>query len=165
MTDVKYFKSQVFSLEEDEISYSEALNRGSYVVCHYSDNTPDFAELIGHGKVNRVVYYNRKCLDKGLLKQHFFQYKDCPFEVILLPVEIDGKHIRDRLFCNSAGQLQAITEEHLNSEGDLIREVHMDSQRNLYGSIEYEYDASGELSIVRELAPDGTVISEDDDYY
>ena len=55
MTDVKYLKSQLFSLEEDEISYLEALNRSSYVVCHYSDNTPDCAEIIGHGKVDRVV--------------------------------------------------------------------------------------------------------------
>jgi hypothetical protein len=78
-------------------------------------------------------------------------------------MEIDGKHIRERFLCNKAGQLQAITQEHINSQGDLIREARMDSQRNLYGLIEYEYDASGELSIVRELAPDGTVISEDDD--
>jgi hypothetical protein len=161
MTNVKYFESQVFSTEE-EISYSEALNRSWYVACHYSDNTPDFAEVIGHGKVDNVVYYNRKWPDEDLLKQHLSQYKDCPFEVISLPIEIDGKQIREIFLCNSAGQLQAITEEHLNSEGDILRDIRMDSQRNLYGSIEYEYDASGEISIVRELAPDGTVILEDD---
>lgn len=162
MTNVKYFESQVFSTEE-EISYSEALNRSWYVACHYSDNTPNFAEVIGHGKVDKVIYYKRKWPDEDLLKQHLSQYKDYPFEVISLPMEIDGKHIRERFFCNSAGQLQAITQEHINYQGDLLREVRMDSQRKLYGSIEYEYDASGELSIVRELAPDGTVISEDDD--
>ena len=165
MANVKYFPSQVFS-EEEEISYAEALNRSYYVACHYSNDTPDFAELIGHGKLDRVVYYHRKWPDEGLLTQHLTRYKDCPFEVISSPIEIDGKRIHEKFFCNGAGQLQAITqitEEHLNDGGVLEREIRMDAQRSLYGSIEYEYDASGEISIVREIAPDGTVILED--YY
>jgi hypothetical protein len=161
MTDVKYFESQVFSTEE-EISYSEALSRSWYVACHYSDNTPDFAEVIGHGKVDNVVYYNRKWPDEVVLKKHLAQYKTCPFEVVSSAIEIDGRYIREIFFCNRAGQLEAITQEQINAQGDVLMEVRMDSNRNIYGTIEYEYDASGELSIVRERTPDGTVISEND---
>ncbi|HBB33154.1 MAG TPA: hypothetical protein DDZ80_03365 [Cyanobacteria bacterium UBA8803] len=161
MTNIKYFESQVFS-ESEKISYSEALNRSWYVACHYSDNIPDFAEVIGHGKVDRVVYYNRQWKDEALLKKHLSQYKNCPFEVVTPAKEIDGKSVREIYYCNSAGELQAITEEYLNFSGDILMEVRMDSNRNLYETIEYEYDASGELSIVRECAPDGTVILEDE---
>ncbi len=69
MTNIKYFESQVFN-EEEEISYSEALKRSLYVACHFVENTPDFAELIGHGKIDRVVYYNREWPNEGLLKTH-----------------------------------------------------------------------------------------------
>ena len=166
MTNVKYFQSKFFS-EDKEISSSEALSRSWYVACHYSNNTPDFAEVIGHGKLDSIVYYNRKWPDEALLTQHLTQYKDYAFEVISLPIEIDGKHIHEIFFCNSAGQLQAITqitEEYLNAETVLEREIRMDDQRDLWGSIEFEYDALGKLRIVREIAPDGTVISEDDDH-
>ena len=161
MTNVKYFESQVFKKEE-EMSSSEALNRSWYVVCHYSDKNPDFAEIIGHGKVDKVVYYNRKWPDEDVLKKHLSQYKDCPFEIVSSSRKIDGKHIREIFFCNSAGQLEAITQEQMNAQGDLLMEVRMAPNRNLYGTIEYEYDVSGELSVVRERAPDGTVISEED---
>jgi hypothetical protein len=157
MTIVKYFKSQVFN---EEITYSEAISRTWYVACHYLEGSPDFAEIIGHGKLERVVYYNRNWPDELLLKNHLDHYNDCPFEVISLLMEIDGKHVRNIFFCNSAGQLQAITEEHINSQGDLLMQVRMDSQRNLYGTIEYEYNPSGGLDLVRERTPDGTAISE-----
>lgn len=161
MTYIKYFESQVFS-EEEKISYSEALNRSWYVACHYTDNIPYCAEVIGHGKVERVVYYNSKWPDEALLKKHLTQYKNCPFEIVTSSMAIAGKYRREIFFCNSVGELQAITEEYLNSQGDLLMEVRMDSNRNIYGTIEYEYDASGEISIVRERAPDGSIMSEDE---
>ncbi|MDY6898168.1 MAG: hypothetical protein SWZ49_08820 [Cyanobacteriota bacterium] len=161
MTDIKYFESQVFSKEE-EISHSEALNRSWYVVCHYTDNHPDFAEVIGHGKVDRVIYYNRNWPDEALLEKHLSRYENSPFEVITSSREIETKLIREIYFCNGIGKLQAITEEHFNHQWDLLIEVRMDANRNIYGTIEYVYNASGELAIVRECSPDGTAISENE---
>jgi hypothetical protein len=162
MTIIKYFESQVFG-EDGEISYSEAVNRTWYVACYYLEGNPDFAEIIGNGKLERVVYYNRKWPDEFLLKNHLNRYNEFPFEVVSSLIEIDGKHVRDIFYCNSAGQLQAITEEHISYQGDPLMQVRMDSQRNIYGKIEYEYNPLGELSLVRELTQDGTVMSEE--YY
>ena len=159
MTNVKYFPSQVFS-EKEEISQTEALKRTWYVVCHYSDNSPDFAEIIGHGKVNNVIYYNQKWPDETILKQHITRYQSCNFEVGFPLNEVNGEYIQQIFLCNSVGELQGIKEEYLNLQGDLLREVRMDSNRNLYGTIEYEYDSSGNISIVRERNPNGKIISE-----
>ncbi|MDJ0746415.1 MAG: hypothetical protein QNJ32_24045 [Xenococcaceae cyanobacterium MO_167.B27] len=161
MENIKYFTSQVFK-EEEKISEAEALARTWYVICHYSDNTPDFAEIIGHGKVNNVIYYNRKYPDETVLKQHISRYENCNFEVVLPLMEINGKYNRQIFLCNSIGEIQGINEEYLNPEGDLLKEVRMDSNRNLYGTIEYEYDESGTISIVRERNSDGKIISENE---
>ncbi|WP_414549575.1 hypothetical protein [Anabaena sp. CCY 0017] len=160
MTNIKYFESQVFN-EEEKISYSEALERSWYVACHFVDKTPDFAELIGHGKVDRVIYYNREWPDDDLLKAHLSHYKECPLEIVSSYREIDGNKICNIFFCNSSGQFQGISEQHFNFQGDITMEVRMNAERNPYGTIEYEYDASGEISIIRERTPDGKIISEE----
>lgn len=163
MSNIKYFESQAFIFSKgEEISYPEALNRNWYVACYCTDNIPDYAEVIGYGKVKEVVYYNRQPLDENLLKKHISQYRNCPFEVVTPYQDIEGKLIRDIYFFNGVGELQAITEEHYNSQHDMIMEVRLDSNRNLSGRIQYEYDATGELKTVRELSPDGTVMSEED---
>ena len=161
MTNVKYFLCQVFS-EEEEISQTEALKRNGYVVCYYSDTSPDFAEIVENGKVNNVIYYNRKWIDKTVLKQHITRYRECNFEVVLPLMEINGEYIRQILLYNGVGEIQGINEEYLNLEGDLLKEVRMDSNRNLYGTIEYEYDPSGTISIVRVRNSDGKIIFEDE---
>jgi hypothetical protein len=77
-------------------------------------------------------------------------------------MEINGEYIRQILLYNGVGEIQGINEEYLNLEGDLLKEVRMDSNRNLYGTIEYEYDPSGTISIVRERNSDGKIIFEDE---
>ncbi|AFZ26571.1 hypothetical protein Cylst_4492 [Cylindrospermum stagnale PCC 7417] len=96
-----------------------------------------------------------------MLKAHLSHYKECPIEIVSSYKEIDGNKIRDIFFCNSSGQLQGISEQHFNFQCGITMEVRMNAERNPYGTIEYEYDASGEISIIRERTPDGKTISEE----
>ncbi len=146
MENIRYFASQVFD-DQEQLSYPEALERSWYVACHFIDETPDFAEVIGNGKVDKVVYYNRNHPDEALVSEHISRYKDkdYPFEVITPDRKIQEEFIREIYFCNSAGELQSIVEEHSNLQGNLIMEVRMDSNKNPCGKIQYYYNTQGDL--------------------
>jgi hypothetical protein len=163
----KYYDSQVFN-EENEISEAEAFERTYYVVCYFSGEKPEYAELLEKGKVYRVVYYDQQLppSESILQKQHSRKDKT-PFELALPPEYVGDKEIAKYYCFKAECEFDFILEYHSNAEGNLLLEIHRDENHIATSSTEYEYDDVGELLFIREYNADGKMVSELDyvDYY
>jgi hypothetical protein len=161
MLETKYYKAEIFN-EKDEISLSEAITVGSYVCCYYTDNSLTYAEHVSDGLVLKIIYYNQVYPNHSLLESHLALHKNYPFDIISFSSEANEKAMFEIYQCNNLGQIEAITELHIDQEGNYLLEAQMDADKNLYGKTEYEYSKSGVLSLVREISPDGKILAEYD---
>jgi hypothetical protein len=140
----KYFDSQVFN-EESEISETEALERDSYVVAYFRDNEPYYAEHVKEGNIQRVLHFVQHWPCEDILQKQISSNLEIPFEFILPPENIGAIEVRKYYFFNANGEFDFILEYHINTQGDLLLEVHKDESYNITGSTKYEYDDAGEL--------------------
>lgn len=155
---VRYFRSQVFA-EDEEMTEAEALGAGSYVAAHYLGSSPDYAEVHAGGRIE-VVYYERPLPHESLVEAHRAKYGNVPFKILTPMSAQGGRRGREVYHYGGDGVLWGVDEEQYDERGEMVLERHMDEERRLVGTVEYEYDEDGRLCRARELNPDGTVVYE-----
>jgi hypothetical protein len=163
----KYYDSQVFN-EDSELSEAKAFERNCYVACYFLENVPKYAELLENGKVYRVVYYNQSWPpNESILKQQLSRKERTQFELVSPSEYLGSKEIVKHFCFKADGSFSFTHEKHFSLEGNLLLEVYRDTDHNITGSTEYEYDDAEELLFIREYNADGKMVSELDyvDYY
>jgi hypothetical protein len=163
----KYYDSQVFN-EDSELSEAETFEREFYVVCYFSGDKLEYAEVIEKGNVYRVIYYDQQLPpSERILEKQRSRKEKTPFELALTPEYIGDKEITKYYCFKAEGEFDFILEHHADSEGNLLLEIHRDENHIATSSMEYEYDDTGETLFIREYNADGKMVSELDyvDYY
>lgn len=156
----KYFRTRMMR-PSDELSASEARERGDYVLGHLTGDKPESAEIVRGGAVRSVVYFDGDANDESLKARHLSRYQ-CPFEIVQ-PIRVEGGlTVREAFHYGADGALSWVGEQHVDTRGALIKEVRRGPDRGVETTTEYEYDEEGEMRLSRIRNRDGVVISEDE---
>jgi hypothetical protein len=156
----RYFISQVYD-EESEITEAEAFERACYVVCYFSEEKPEYAELIENGEIYRVIYYEKHWPHREDFIARQLSRKDkTPYEIALPSEYLDNEEISKYYCFKAEGEFDFILENHIDSNGNLLSEIHLDENHIAISSTDYEYDETGELLFIREYNVEGKLVSE-----
>ena len=94
----RYFTSQVYN-KDSELLEAEALKKTGYVVCYFSENKPEYAEIVEKGNTYRAIYYNQHLPPSESILQKQRSRKDkTPFELVLPPEYVGSKEITKYYF-------------------------------------------------------------------
>jgi hypothetical protein len=145
----------------NEISPEEARSLPRFVRARVVDGKVDRAETVKPGdEIELVVYYDQ-VPSELLLGRHQERYGKVPMSVSL-PVHRDGTGVITEICEYDAdGRMSGRVRSLDDRDGNPRREWRHDASGALYEIVEYDYDASGEISVVRSIAPDGRIIHED----
>jgi hypothetical protein len=146
---------------DEEIPPSTFEVDGGVVAHKLDDGSINHCELYYGNELTYVVYMG-EWPAPNIIDQHASKYPDCKFEVKKQLNEKD-KNVVTRYVCLANGELEFMIEEVLNKSGDIVRENRFDKENNFLGALEYEYDASGEIALTREIAENGDIISENEE--
>lgn len=146
---------------DEEIQPSTFSADGGVIAYKLDGGSISHCELYYGSHLTYVVYMG-KWPALNIIGQHASKYPDCKFE-IKEQLNEQEKNVVTRYVCLANGKLEFVIEEVLNKSGDIVRENRFDHENNFLGALEYEYDASGEIVLTREIAENGDIISENEE--
>jgi hypothetical protein len=147
--------------ENDEIGTEEARSLHQFVRAHLVDGKVEHAETVKPpDRIELVVYYDQLPSD-ALVQRHQQGYGKTPMTVSL-PARREGEHtITEICEYDISGRMTGRVRSLIDENELPLREWRHDANGSLYEIVEYEYDANGDVGVVRSLTPDGTLIHED----
>jgi hypothetical protein len=144
-----------------ELTPEEAERTPDRVSRHFAGDRLVRVEVVRDGSPRMVRYLEREWPDAQLLAEHRREYGEMPFEVLSATESAPGGGRRRRAWSVRAdGTLGERSEQELDDDGEILAEDRFFPDGRRFLRTEYEYDADGELVLTRELAADGTVLSE-----
>jgi hypothetical protein len=153
-----YYSS--LSLDE-EITLAQFKAEGGVMAYKNNLNNIVKCELFLEKERTYVVYFS-SWPSQDIIDEHVVSYPGCDFEINHKKQDSNGNDTYIRYICSPDGKLRHVIEELMNSNGDIVRENRLSEKLEFLGALEYEYDMDGEISLTREIAQNGDIISENE---
>jgi hypothetical protein len=158
--EIRYYRSQVFTAD-DEMTPEQARSASGFVRAFAIDGKVVRAEIVSApDKIDYVAYYE-VAPSENLIRQHRERYGARPFHISPPRRQENEYVVAETYEYNAHGELIEREQTYLDAKKWPRLQRRLAPNGDLLETVEYEYEADGNLAIVRTRAADGTVLHED----